>query len=365
MFRNRRVFTYFILEILPSFLLGVLVFISILLMFQALRLTEFLLVHGIKWTAIVKIMGYMSISFLPMLFPMSLIFAVLMTYNRLSLDSEIVALKSSGVDTVSLITPAIVFALIMTLLSAQTSYYLAPWGNRQFEVLITQLGNTKAAASIKEGTFSESFFDLVVYANKVDTKTGLLKDLFIYDEKQPDAPLTIVAPEGQIIPDDTHPGHSVLLRLSKGQIHRKTESHTVINFDSYDIILNDPIKLEERKKSPPSLSLDELTEAQKNPEFSEDQRKEYLIEFHKRSALAVACLVFSILGVAFGISTDRRSGKSSGFILAVGFIIIYWVIYMSAEGAVRSNQMSPAFGIWLPNLLFLTLGIVHLKKSWN
>jgi lipopolysaccharide export system permease protein len=313
----------------------------------------------------VKITGYMSISFLPMLLPMSLLFAVLMTYNRLSQDSEIVALKSAGVDTISLIAPAIVFAAIITLLSAQTSYYLAPWGNRQFEVLITQLGNTKAAASIKEGTFSESFFDLVVYANKVDSKTGLLKDLFIYDEKQPDAPLTIIAPEGQIIPDETSPGHSVLLRLFKGQIHRKTESHTVVNFESYDITLNDPIKLEERKKSAPSLSLEELNLAQKDPQVSAELKQDYTIEFHKRSALAAACLVFAILGVAFGISTDRRSGKSSGFVLAVGFIILYWIVYLSFESAVRSNQLSPQIGLWLPNLIFLALGIFNLRKAWD
>ena len=78
MFKNRRIFTYIFSEIAPSFLLGVLVFIGVLLMFQALRLTEFLLVHGIKWATMAKIMGYMSISFLPLLLPMSLLLAVLL-----------------------------------------------------------------------------------------------------------------------------------------------------------------------------------------------------------------------------------------------------------------------------------------------
>lgn len=363
MLRNKRVFAYLITEILPSFLLGVFVFICILLMFQALRLTEFVLVHGIRWTLMLKIMGYMSISFLPMLFPMSLLFAVLMTYNRLSQDSEIIALKASGVNTTSLILPALVFASIVSFASSQTSYYLAPWGNRQFEVLITKLGNTKAAASIKEGTFSESFFDMVVYANKVESKSGSLVDLFIYDEKQPDSPLTIIAPEGQIIPDETHPGHSVLLRLFKGQIHRKTDSHTVINFDSYDILLNDPIKLEERQKSAASLTLHELNVLKGAPETPPEQKKEFSIEFHKRSALAVACLIFGIVGAAFGLVTNRRSGKSSGFILAVGFIILYWIVYLGFESMVRSDQLTPLVGIWIPNFLFLIFGLFKLKEA--
>jgi lipopolysaccharide export system permease protein len=365
MFRNKRVFIYLITEILPSFVLGVLVFISILLMFQGLRLTDLFISHGIKGPIVLKIIGYMSISFLPMLFPMSLLFAVLMTYNRLSQDSEIIAFKSAGVNTLSLILPALLFAVMISFLSSQTSYYLAPWGNRQFEVLINKLGNTKAAASIKEGTFTESFFDLVVYANKVETKSGALVDLFIYDERNPSAPLTIIAPTGEIIPDQTHPGHSVLLRLYKGQIHRNGEfQHTVINFDLHEVLLNDPIRLDERNKSVSSLTLNELNFLRNNPTSSEEEKQNFTIEFHKRSALAFACLVFCIIGIAFGIVTNRRSGKSSGFILSVGFIILYWVVYIAFESTVRSNVLPAYIGIWLPNILLTLFGLFHLRKSW-
>ncbi len=365
MFKNKRVFLYLTTEILPSFVLGLLVFICILLMFQALRLTDLIISHGIKFSVVMKIIGYMSISFLPMLFPMSLLFAVLMTYNRLSQDSEIIAFKSAGVHTTSLILPALIFAAAISFLSSQTSYYLAPWGNRQFEVLINKLANTKAAASIKEGTFSDNFFDLVIYANKVESKSGALVDLFIYDERNPEAPLTIIAPTGEIIPDQTHPGHSVLLRLFKGQIHRKTESHTVINFDLHEVLLNDPIRLEERKKSVASLTLSELNILRKVPATTPEDKLNYTIEFHKRSALALACLVFCIIGIAFGIVTNRRSGKASGFILSVGFIILYWVIYIGFESAVRSQVIPAAIGIWLPNAGLMAFGLYHLRKVWN
>lgn len=365
MFKNKRIFGYLLSEIVPSFLLGVFVFICVLLMFQALRLTEFLLVHGIRWTLLVKIMGYMSISFLPMLLPMSLLFAVLLTYNRFSMDSEIIAFKSCGVNTGAIISPAIVFALLITVVSSQTSFYLAPWGNRQFEVLIHRLSSTKAAASIKEGTFSEGFFDLVVYANKVDSQSGQLTDIFIYDEKNPEAPLTIIALEGQIIPDESVPGHSVLLRLFKGQIHRKAETHTVINFESYDVLLNDPIKLQEKQKTASSLNLTELQILRNNPQFTPEQRKEYDIEYNKRGALSAACLIFSLLGLAYGIVTNRRSGKSSGFILSIGFIIFYWIVYLTFESLVRSNHIPLGIGLWLPNLIFLSLGLFQLKKNWN
>ncbi len=361
--KSRRIFFYLMSEMIPTFLLGLFVFVSILLMFQALRLTEFMLVHGIKFATILNIMGYMSISMLPLILPMSLLFAILMTYNRVSQESEIIAMKGIGTHGISLLMPALVLSIIVTYFSAQTAFYIAPWGNRQFEVLITQLGNTKAAASIKEGTFSEGFFDMVVYANKVDSDKGLLEDLFIYDEKNPDSPMTIIAPKGQIIPDLENPGHSVQLRMFNGQIHRRTQNHTVVHFESYDIYLNDPIQIEERKKSPPSLSLTELDERRTNNEYTSTEKSVFELEYHKRSALSLACLIFGLVGVAFGIQTDRRSGKASGFIISVGFIILYWIIYMAFESTARSGELPAFISAWGTNFIFMIFAIYNLRKK--
>ena len=363
MWKSRRVFFYLLSEMVPTFILGVMVFISILLMFQALRLTEFILVHGIKFIMILDIMGYMSISFLPLIMPMSLLFAVLMTYNRLSHDSEIIALKGAGYHSWTILSPALVLAILVSLFSAQTAFYIAPWGNRQFELLITHLGNTKAAASIKEGTFSEGFFDMVIYANKVNSEEGLLQDLFIYDDKNPEAPLTIIAPQGHIIPDLENPGHSVLLRLFNGQIHRRGQSHTVVNFESYDVLLNDPIKFEEKKKSAPSLNYAELQNRLNDPDINQGDKVSFAVEFHKRFALAAACLIFGLVGVGFGVQSERRSGKSSGFVISVGFIVGYFILYIAFEGLSR-NQTLPAFaGPWLANFIFIFLAVQQIRKK--
>ena len=362
MWRSRRIIIYLLSEMLPAFLLGIVIFVSILLMFQALRLTEFVLIHGIKISTLLDIIGYMSISFLPILLPMSLLFAILMTYNRLSTESEIIAMKSAGISGWSLLTPAMVLAALVFVFSAQTAFFMAPWGNRQFEVLITQLGNSKAAASIKEGSFSEGFFDMVVYANKVDSKSGKMENLFIYDEKE-SSPITIIAPKGEIIPDVTNPGHSILLRLFNGEIHRSGKNHTIINFASYDVSLNDPIKSEERQKSPPSLSLNELNEKMADTQISADEKQNYTIEFHKRAALSFACFVFALIGVAFGIQNDRRGAKSSGFVLSVGFIILYWVLYLAFEGLARNGRLPVILATWSSNVIFMIFAFLNLKKK--
>jgi len=364
-FRGKKAAQYIFFEMLPSFILGMVVFISIILMFQVLRLTEFALVHGVDLKTIAEIIGYICISLLPALFPMSLLFAIILTYGRLSADSEIVAMKASGMHMGMILAPALVLAMLVGILSAQTSFEIAPWGNRQFEVLFTRLGNTKAAATIKEGTFSEGFFDLVVYANKVDSNRGLLQNVFIYDEREPSAPLTIIAKRGAIVPDSKNPGNSVLLRLEDGDIHRKTQTHTKIKFDTYDIRLTDPIRDEIREKSPQSLTLEEVRESLQKTNMNPEDYRTLQTEFHKRWAISVLCIVFALIGVGLGTTTNRRAAKSSGMILCIGIIISYWILYVSLEGMARSGQLPPAIAIWIPILIYSVVGIESLRRNWN
>jgi lipopolysaccharide export system permease protein len=274
-------------------------------------------------------------------------------------------MKAAGLHMSTLVAPALIISLIVATLSARTSFDIAPWGNRQFEVLFTKMGNTKAAATIKAGTFSEGFFDMVVYANEVDSDMGELKGVFIYDEKQGDTPLTIIAKTGKIVPDPEMPGHRVLLRLNDGDIHRKGESHTKIKFDSYDLKLVDPIKEEQRDKSPQSLTLGDLDDLLKKTDLKEDDRRTYLTEYHKRWAIAVLCPVFALLGVGLGTTTNRRQAKAGGMILCILLIIAYWVFYITFEGMARSGTLPPALAVWLPNTVFGLIAFNALRKNWN
>ncbi len=363
--RGLQTVRYIFFETLPAFLMGVLVFVGILLMFQALRLTEFVLVHGVGLKTVAEIMLFLSVSFLPVILPMSLLFSVLLTYGRLSNDSEIVAFKSLGLSMGHLIVPALILSLAATLMSAQTSFYLGPWGNRKFEVLMNDLGRQKVSAAIKEGVFSEGFFDLVIYANKVDSKDGQLNDVFIYDERDPKAPVTIIAKQGNIIQESSKQGLSALLRLAHGNIHRTNEAtYTKVDFDSYDINLFNAYDIAEKKKSPPSMNIDELSQELKRGDLDLKTRRKIEIEYHRRWSLSAACVIFALLGVGLGTVTNRRSSRSGGFVICLVLLISYWVLYLSAETVARNGWLPAYASLWLVNILFFLFALKSLKRSW-
>jgi lipopolysaccharide export system permease protein len=361
----RKATQYLFFEMLPSLIIGVVVFLSIMIMFQAIHYTEFVLIHGVSLLVVMQMMGFICISFLPALLPMALLFSVLMTYGRLSQDSEIIALKASGYSMWWIFSPAIALGLMISILSAETSFHLAPWGNRQFEILISHLEQSKAGTTIREGTFSEGFFDLVVYAKEVDPKNGLLQKIFIYDERSGDVPLTVIARQGKILQGANLDGRTASLRLIDGAIHRQGESHTKIKFTSFDVRLFDQTKEQLRAKTPPSLTIEEVSEQLKEPTLSKDDRRDLEVEYHKRWAISIVCIVFAALGVALGTTANSRQQKNSGLILSLLVVVFYWGIYVTAESAARAGQLPVIVAIWIPNLLFALLTLWRLKKVWD
>jgi lipopolysaccharide export system permease protein len=364
--RGRLAGKYIFFEMLPSFVIGVIVFLFIILMFQSFRLSEYIIVHGADLETVGRILGYLAISFLPVILPMSLLFAVLLTYGRMSADSEIVAFKALGLNMWHISLPAVLMAAGVAALSAQVSFQIAPWGNRQMEVLTHRLGQLKPGASIREGVFSEGFFNLVVYANKVDSNLGLLEKVFIYDEREENSPMTIIAKSGKLIKEDSDQGASAFLRLFDGSIHRnqeKEKAYTKLDFESFDIHLFDPVEFTHKRKTPLSYTFRDLRQNLNDPEISDKKRKLLNIEWNRRWAIAFACLLFAFIGVGLGTSTNRRSGRSSGLVLSIVVVVAYWVLYAGFENLGKNGHLPIVMAVWTPNLVFAAFALWAMRKT--
>jgi lipopolysaccharide export system permease protein len=296
---------------------------------------------------------------------MSVLFSVLMTYGRLSTDSEIIAFKSLGLSQKTLTMPSIFVGLLMTVLSAQTYFFIGPWGQGQFSELIAKLSSTQVVSTIREGTFAEGFYDLVVYANKVNQKAGILKDVFIYDERSEKFPVTIIAREGQILNlnDETK---SSVLRLFKGSIHKANlDAYTKIQFENYDIFLTASVQKKDRKKEPKAMTIREIQSEINNPDTEKNRLISLQTEYHKRWSLSFACLVFSVVGVGLGTLTNRRAAKSGGFVLSVSLIVTYWILSVTMDNFSANEYLSPSLAMWIPNVLFSVFAFYSLKSIWN
>lgn len=361
--RGRLAIKYLFFELLPTFLFALVGFVFLITMVNMFKLGEYIIVHGAKVSLVVQLVIYMVLSTLPVIFPMAMLFAVLLTYGRLSQDSEIVALKSLGLGMRHIATPAVVMGGLATFLSAQVSFNLVPWGNRKLEDLKHQMTNLQPMAAIREGVFSEGFFDLVVYANKVDSKSGTLQKVFIYDESG-GSPLTIVAPEGQIVTQTEGLKSKARLKLIGGDMHRSAdEFYTKIDFDTFYINLFDDRQLGGRKWGTDTLSMSELTRELRRKDLSKEDHTEFRLEWHRRWSLSVMAAIFAIIGVGLGTVTNRRAARASGVVLSISIIVAFWIVYAMMENVARKNILPLPVAVWLVVVGSLILGFHFLRKA--
>ena len=96
---------YVMRELLVPFLLGIAIFTSILLIVRILKLVEMVVNRGVPFLQILRLFSYILPAFLEVTVPMALLLAILVAFGRLSSDSEIIALRASGVSFYRLIVP--------------------------------------------------------------------------------------------------------------------------------------------------------------------------------------------------------------------------------------------------------------------
>lgn len=356
-------FRYIAGEILPTFLIGVVLFVSILLVFQVLRLTETMLVHQVGFRSLFRILFYLAISFMPALIPMSLIFSVLITYHKLSSNSELIGMQALGYSSRYLATPALSIGCFLTILSLITTFRVGPWGNYQFELLMKEIVNSKLVSSIRSGTFSEGFFDIVVYTDSIDPETKIMKGVFLYDERKPEKPTTIVAEQGQLLVEKNPDSYAAFLRLKNGSIHNpKEEKHSKIEFDKYDMNLITPIKKSFRTKSKPSLTDRDLRRLIKETK-NKKKLNSFRLEFFNRLFLSLSCLAFSLVGLAIGLRTKARAGNSGSGLTSVLVILLYWALYITGNSMGHSLALPPFFAAGTPFFTMTSLGLYLLIKK--
>ncbi|MEK6556006.1 MAG: LptF/LptG family permease [Bdellovibrionota bacterium] len=353
---------YILFELLPTFVFSVAGFVFLLTMAQTFRLGEYILIHRAQVGMIGELLFYMTLNTLSMVLPMAMLFSVILTYGRMSQDSEIVAFKALGLGLRHLLVPALVMGVVVTILAAQLTINVAPWGSRKSEELAHQMRRFQPMAAIREGVFSEGFFDLVVYANKVDPKTGLLSKIFIFDDRA-SSPVTIVAPEGRLVSETVGLKSKAFLRLYNGDLHRSAdEFYTKINFENYDINFFDERQLGAIDRGADSLTMQEIDEA--IPKATEPKKiNELRLEWHRRLTLPFATLIFTLIGVGLGTVTNRRAAKSGNVVMSISIFVTYWLCYATAESFGRGDALPMGVMVWIPNILFLGIGIHLLRRA--
>ena len=360
------IYRYIFREMLPPFGINLIFFSFIFLMTQIIQIMNMVVNHRVGLSVIGWMILYTLPFFMEFIIPMSVMMSVLLTFLRLSGDNEILALKNGGLSVYDLLPPVMLFCLIGALLTASMALYGLPWGRMSIKKLTIQVAATNLDIGIKERTFNDSFKGVMLYVNKMDTKTRTLIDVFIEDQRTQDAIITVVAPKGQM---ESNPDtHQFLLRLYDGTINQvdiKSRSVNTVHFDTYDIHLDTRQAVAAAISGPTHPEEMSLTEIRQYLAASTEKNSKYyltLMEFHKKFSLPFACIALGFLAVPLGIQSSS-SKRSFGISLGIFFFLIYYILLSAGWVFGEAGKYPPLLGMWVPNFVTAGAGILMLYRA--
>ena len=359
---HKTLFLYICREIAVPFLIGMATFTSVLLMGRFLQLADLVVSKGMLFTDIFRMILYLLPFFSMVTIPMSFLLALLLAFGRLSADSEITAMKSSGVGLYNLLPPVLTCALLAYLASSFITLYALPWGNNSFKKLLVDVIETRATLNLKERVFNDDFPGLVLYVDHYKDNQSTMSGILIQDERDPKEASTIFAEQGMIVREPKT--KSLRLSLKNGSVHRTVgpTGYRLLQFQDYELTINLNKAAKEMVKNESDMTLAELQDRIRTHVVDDKDRRDALIEMNRRFALPFACLAFALVGVPLGIQ-NQRSGKAAGFAISIGVILVYYIMMSVGKTLAQKGIVHPALTVWAPDILFLLLGAYLFRKT--
>ena len=139
---------------------------------------------GLDFDTILKFLVYYSPKLIPLVLPLSVVLASLMTFGSLAENYEFAAMKSTGISLFRAMTPLIILHIALGIGAFYFSNHVIPYGELKSYNLRKNLAKLKPAIAIREGVFN----DLGQMSIKVKRKYGpddrLLEDVIIHEKNK-------------------------------------------------------------------------------------------------------------------------------------------------------------------------------------
>ena len=353
-----RILTRYILgEILSYALIGCAVFTFILFMRGLNQILEAVVRNSSTFATVAEIFVFTLPNTFKVTIPMAVLVGILLGLSRLAADSEIIAMRASGLGIGYFVRVASVVAIGGTLLGLVNSVYIAPRANRAILDMQQALETSQASFEIQPRVFYEDFRNAVLYVQNVRGGTGASNwdQVFMADVSDPGNPIITTAATATVVNDSTE---ELLMRLRDGSRHEtvagQPQQYNVSTFSNTDLPLmlspQSEMHLGRMDTAIYALPMGALEQRTHGP----DGRR-FLLELYTRFSYPAACLVLMLVGVPLGV-ISRRGGKSSGLVFTVLLVLLYYVLSYTGIALSRQGKLSPFLGVWMANLLFAAVG---------
>lgn len=353
-------------EILYLFSLSSGVLLTLILISRAVQMRELFLGLDMGILDTLLLFAYMTPMFLMLVIPIACMLSVFLTFLRMSTDRELVALRAGGVNIYQMLPAPLLFSILCMFLTLWVSLHWLAWGMENFRTTIMDIANTRAKIVVQPGVFNNDFPNLVLFSRQVDPESGGMTQVLVDDRSHPERHMIILAPDGRIDTDQERA--ELVFRLQNGKIYTTDKQGTsVLGFDEYLVRL--PLNslfnsLDMGEVRPREMSWTQLSSISREEALKRDVNyaNKIDVERHKRWAYPVACLALTIFVLPLA-SAFEGLHRQTGLMLALAMFFVYYSLMSLGFSTGEAGTIPPVIGLWVPNVLFLLIGIYGISLT--
>lgn len=288
---------------------------------QSLRFIELIINHGLSLATFLYLATLLLPTFLAVILPIAAFSAVVFTYNKLTMDRELVVLRAAGVSQVALAAPALTLGIIVTLACYGLNLYFLPASYRQFKETEFSIRTDYTAILLREGTFNNLADGLTVYVRERQGN-GELLGILVHDSREPERPVTMMAERGALVMTDEGP-RVVMVNGNRQQVEADSGRLSLLYFDRYSFDLGEfKESIETRWHEPRERFLGELLHPGTGPN-DRYYANELKAEGHQRIVSPLFALGFVLIALAMLLRGDfDRRGQALRILMAIGFVVV-------------------------------------------
>src|ERR1700738_1441650 len=349
-------------QILSAVTWAVSLLTMILVLGNVLRdLLSLLLSHQVPVTYILAFIAYLLPFSMTYSIPWGVLVAVLLVFGRLSSDNELVALRANGVGMTRICYPVFVIAIVFLGICLLINLYAAPIAEVKLRSAAFDLASNDPLALFGSDEVIDQFPNRKIYVGKKEGKT--LHDLHIFELNAENLPVRVIyARSGTLEVDKKN--EQILLNVYDARYEerdatalddlKKMRHGITMREGGLPISLQELLRRAQNNQRPNEMTLDQLRDALEKTKDVEDEAA-FKTEVSKRFSNAMAVFTFVLVGIPLAVTAQRKE-TSVGIALSLVVAFSYFIIIVITDNVKHKPNLHPEYLIWIPNLIYLTLG---------
>jgi lipopolysaccharide export system permease protein len=364
---SRTLDRYVGLDYLTTFVMAM-VFVTFATSIGAVFKIMDLIARGVPWEPVVRIFFYSMPTSIVTAIPLGCLVSCLLIYGRLSDDGEVMAMQTLGLGLGTIIRSTVLVVCGLVMVSLYINHEVEPRAHLGRRTEQARLESVSPLDLVEEGRFFRIVPQLTMYVGH--RKDDRVKDVRIYDGRVPGLIREIHAHHGVIY--ETGEGNNLSMDLVDARINPfSREVPKTVYVDEWHIEIE---RLGQKGHYHPDEEDARSTElwallrnlrsayAELDEKDLALQRTFILFEINRRSAMAFSSLALVLVGIPLGIRSHRKStGMGVAFSLVI--FLAFYMTTLLAQSLVKVPAAQPHLLIWLPIVIFATLGIWLVRRK--